>query len=442
MRAVRFRASGMNYFQDTYNRIAVRYEDYALPDEKILGKYSEGRRVWEYLYPVSDVELKPEPENSYRPEAIGIYLDGQKAGYVKDSQNTKVKEFLASDYYQGADAAIVGGHFKQVLKNNQGKLYVKNESSPLLVRITLYLDNQGQAEASEPETAVPVVPAAQALDNPELSAEKASEESEKTITENSNESERSIVEAPKAASMEYSPASSPVVPKSGTLPAGLAAAAGAKPRQAGRSPLEGAEKKPAPPIRPYTPPSVSGQAADESITPGQADRAKPQTGKDMAAASNSSRTKNGTGNTGITTDTNRNQRWKAGEGSGPKVGESELIRPKNTPPREKILLYAILACVGIAIISFAFALISTLVSRRAHSPAGADRQAAVTEEVPAATSADDEDDDIINNSNDLENDFDQDLNDLENEADDNNDNLDEFSDDSVTDDGSEAYDVQ
>ena len=61
--------------------------------------YYDGIDVFENLRIGTQLILKSEPENRYDPEAVAIYYQGIKLGFVPRDENKMIRKFLNLGYY-------------------------------------------------------------------------------------------------------------------------------------------------------------------------------------------------------------------------------------------------------------------------------------------------------------------------------------------------------
>ena len=60
--------------------------------------YYDGVEVFEHLKIGKELLLKAEPENRYDPEAVAIYYQDYKLGFVPSSENGVISKFLKLGY--------------------------------------------------------------------------------------------------------------------------------------------------------------------------------------------------------------------------------------------------------------------------------------------------------------------------------------------------------
>ena len=66
----------------------------------------------EFDYETSSVELIPEPENKYDPNAIKVLVNGIKIGYVPKELTSFVRDIIDSPNFLGAEVTIFGEKYQ------------------------------------------------------------------------------------------------------------------------------------------------------------------------------------------------------------------------------------------------------------------------------------------------------------------------------------------
>lgn len=56
--------------------------------------YWDGAKIIGSLSPGDKLDLKVEPENPYDPEAVALYKDGNKLGYIPSDRNSAISQLL------------------------------------------------------------------------------------------------------------------------------------------------------------------------------------------------------------------------------------------------------------------------------------------------------------------------------------------------------------
>jgi hypothetical protein len=68
--------------------------------------YGEGLAVFEDLKVGTVLTLEGEPDNPYDPEAVALFLNGSKIGYVPRGKNSELSQFLYFGYGKFFEAQI------------------------------------------------------------------------------------------------------------------------------------------------------------------------------------------------------------------------------------------------------------------------------------------------------------------------------------------------
>lgn len=111
----KFRITGISYcINDIMDNLAEENDDYSLSKRELFEEYSDGDKIFKYEYNTTPLELVPEPENEYDPNAIKVMVNGTKVGYIKKGSTSHVKNLLASPDFSGKSIEIYGGKYKQI----------------------------------------------------------------------------------------------------------------------------------------------------------------------------------------------------------------------------------------------------------------------------------------------------------------------------------------
>lgn len=103
-----FTVAGFDHYQNELAALLEeKNEEYSYSAKKMMEEYLG--RIYQYEIEYRLVQFVPEPENEFDPNAIAVYCDGVKIGYVP-IKNQKDVEGLTS-----AEAEIYGGKWKEVV---------------------------------------------------------------------------------------------------------------------------------------------------------------------------------------------------------------------------------------------------------------------------------------------------------------------------------------
>jgi len=104
-----FKVAGVSFRQDTLAKLGKKNPDYALKAADLKKKYPTGY-VYEYVYKSIVPELVAEPENEHDPNAIAIYANGEKVGYVKKGSTSRIRNIMKDRKVLDMRLDIKGGN--------------------------------------------------------------------------------------------------------------------------------------------------------------------------------------------------------------------------------------------------------------------------------------------------------------------------------------------
>ena len=103
-----FRVAGFDYNQEILaDLLEDENEDYKLPKSKFLDEVFE--RCYQYDVEFYPAELVDEPDNEYDPNAIAVYVEDERIGYIAKRDQEAVRA-LDPDRIE---AEIYGGKYKE-----------------------------------------------------------------------------------------------------------------------------------------------------------------------------------------------------------------------------------------------------------------------------------------------------------------------------------------
>lgn len=109
-----YRVTGIEHYSDNLMEIAVPNTDYDLTKKEIIDYGMADEYIWEYKFYPSKLELQPEPDNPYDPNAIQVLIDDRLVGYIKKGSCKHLLNVIAQDRFMGATCKIGGGRYKRV----------------------------------------------------------------------------------------------------------------------------------------------------------------------------------------------------------------------------------------------------------------------------------------------------------------------------------------
>ena len=73
-----FHVTGCSHYVEAFENIAIPNHVYDWSNAELLDGADEGDETFELQYLFKDVDLVPEPENKYDPNAIAVVVRGKK----------------------------------------------------------------------------------------------------------------------------------------------------------------------------------------------------------------------------------------------------------------------------------------------------------------------------------------------------------------------------
>ena len=104
-----FKIAGVSFRQEALAKLGQKNPDYLLKDADLKKRYPTGY-VYEYIYKPVVPELVPEPENEHDPNAIAVYANGEKVGYIKKGSTSRVRNILRDRKVNAMRLQVKGGN--------------------------------------------------------------------------------------------------------------------------------------------------------------------------------------------------------------------------------------------------------------------------------------------------------------------------------------------
>ena len=117
--------------------LAFDNNDYSMSKKEIVDSFMTDERIYQYCFYPSKVELLPEPENPYDPNAIKVIVDNEHVGYIKKGSCKHLLKVISEDRIGGIDCDIGGGNYKYVYESEEeyGKYELDKNSSNYFVTL-------------------------------------------------------------------------------------------------------------------------------------------------------------------------------------------------------------------------------------------------------------------------------------------------------------------
>lgn len=122
----KIKITGVKHYADNIKSLMFENDEYSLSNTDLLDTYIEGDNIPEYISTATHVELIPEPDNQYDPNAIRVEIEGVKVGYVKSGSCSHVKNLLKSPNFKYVMIdKLIYGNIKHVYSDENDKDYIE-----------------------------------------------------------------------------------------------------------------------------------------------------------------------------------------------------------------------------------------------------------------------------------------------------------------------------
>lgn len=118
-----YKATGMEHRLDNLLRLGIENPSYSWTKKELIEEGLTEERIWETEFYPSKVELVPEPDNPYDPNAIKVVVDGEHVAYIKQGSCKHLLKVIKEDRIKKIECEIGGGRYKYIAEdyNDYGK---------------------------------------------------------------------------------------------------------------------------------------------------------------------------------------------------------------------------------------------------------------------------------------------------------------------------------
>lgn len=106
--------AGVSFREHDILEMAEESSEYTWSKKEIIDMCYTNDKLWRYCWDPKQVELVPEPDNQYDPNAVKVMVDGVHIGYIKKGSCKHVLRLLAEDRIRRITCTIGGGPYKVV----------------------------------------------------------------------------------------------------------------------------------------------------------------------------------------------------------------------------------------------------------------------------------------------------------------------------------------
>lgn len=109
-----YHATGMEHRLENLLSLSIENTDYSKSKKSLIEDGLIEERVWEYEFYPHNVELIPEPDNPYDPNAIKVVVDGEHVAYIKKGSCAHLLKVIREGRIEKIECIIGGGNFKYI----------------------------------------------------------------------------------------------------------------------------------------------------------------------------------------------------------------------------------------------------------------------------------------------------------------------------------------
>lgn len=109
-----YRVAGTSFRTGNIINLASVNTDYELTKKELIEDGMTDERIWKYEFHPSDVELVPEPDNPYDPNAIKVVVDGEHIGYIKSGSCAHLLNVIRENRILDISCRMGGGPYKYI----------------------------------------------------------------------------------------------------------------------------------------------------------------------------------------------------------------------------------------------------------------------------------------------------------------------------------------
>lgn len=131
-----FKVAGISFYEkDIIDTLAIENDDYDMTKKEIVDAYMTDESIYKYIFSIDDVQLEPEPDNPYDPNAIKVIADGVFIGHVPAKSTNRVKQLLGKS--PEISCELYGGPSKIVFEESDGSYTMKKSDHNIGAEVIL-----------------------------------------------------------------------------------------------------------------------------------------------------------------------------------------------------------------------------------------------------------------------------------------------------------------
>ena len=106
-----YKVTGVSHYVKNIMSLGFKNDDFKLSKKDMIDEGLEGR-IYEYDFFPGKVELIPEPDNKYDPNAVKVVVDNILVGYIKAGSCKHILNIINGNRIEKIECTIGGGKYK------------------------------------------------------------------------------------------------------------------------------------------------------------------------------------------------------------------------------------------------------------------------------------------------------------------------------------------
>lgn len=117
-----YKVAGVTHYEQNVMSFAQENPEYNLSKKQLIDNIFmlyDTEKIWKYDFSTPKIELIPEPDNAYDPNAIKVVADGKHVGYIKSGSCSHLLKCIREQRITGITCQIGGGPYKLLEKEEE-----------------------------------------------------------------------------------------------------------------------------------------------------------------------------------------------------------------------------------------------------------------------------------------------------------------------------------
>lgn len=106
-----YKVAGISHYEDNFERLGRENPFFEMTKKEIIDEDMTDERIYEYFFNPRNVELVPEPDNTYDPNAIKVVVDGEHIGYIKSGSCAHLLKVINNGKLGKVSCDMYGGNY-------------------------------------------------------------------------------------------------------------------------------------------------------------------------------------------------------------------------------------------------------------------------------------------------------------------------------------------